>query len=504
MARTILLVMLLGAGVCHAAVPRLAGVVFEGVTRYTPEALLPLYRTDLGQPIDAAMRARIAHGLRERYETDGYVAPQVDDVEQDATPGVLVFNVREPAIRRVSVSGEQYVADARFWQDVTALQREKPLGKQTFQDWLGRVNRYDGMNVRGSLDEVPDSADYVAQVRIEPTRLTGMLHVDNRAPEVLGNEIIQAQAAYRFADPRAGTVFAGIAMANDVDRLESGSVGGSHAFDNSGDAFEWSYSRSKSTLPVEDGIKDDYDRARVTAGLRAALFADAALRVDGWTRLARYDVDESDPDGVLVRRDRVRSIEVGASLSANGSQTRRHDLTLSLIHGIDAFGAQASEPGGSTQPDLDYMRYVLSYRVAQQIGELWSATLGVEGQASTDHLPVSERFFIGGRQLGGAFDPASVTGDQGVGARIEVARYVVLPRFASPLQTYAYYDYGLTRSNDPNDPSDAASSIGTGVRMTLGRLSADLEVATPIEDPNSNPLADNGTRVFFALTQRFL
>jgi hemolysin activation/secretion protein len=183
---------------------------------------------------------------------------------------------------------------------------------------------------------------------------------------------------------------------------------------------------------------------------------------------------------------------------------RRHDLTLSLAQGLDSLGAHTMVQASGQQPDLDYQRYVLSYRLAQQIGERWSATLGVQGQWSADNVPESERFIIGGRQLGGAFDPASVTGDRGVGARAEAARIGSLPRLNLPVQTYAYVDYGMARSNSDAVPSDSASSAGGGVRMSYGSLSGSLEVATPIEEPHSNPLAQQGTRVFFSLTKTFM
>ena len=64
---------------------------------------------------------------------------------------------------------------------------------------------------------------------------------------------------------------------------------------------------------------DDYDRERATLGMRAPLYRDAAVRFDGWTTTQLYDVDERARDGSLVSRDRIRSVEVGTTLSALGS-----------------------------------------------------------------------------------------------------------------------------------------------------------------------------------------
>jgi hypothetical protein len=70
-------VLLLGAAVATAAQPQLAGVIFEGASHYSPEDLLPLYRSDLGTSIDDALQARIAAGLIARYDADGILRPTV-------------------------------------------------------------------------------------------------------------------------------------------------------------------------------------------------------------------------------------------------------------------------------------------------------------------------------------------------------------------------------------------------------------------------------------------
>jgi hemolysin activation/secretion protein len=345
-------------------------------------------------------------------------------------------------------------------------------------------------------------ADYVAQLRVAPNAVSGMLHIDNQAPDAVGNEVMQGMVSYRFADALAGQLTAAAAVAADVDKLKFASIAGTHGLDDAGRAFEWSASRSKSRLSSIPDDPNDYDRSRFTTGLRSPMYRGAASTVDAWTVLQIYDVDQVDSAGETVSQERLRSVALGLSTSIVGSVTRRHDVTFSVIRGLDAFGARESQPAGTPQPDIDFLRWVLSYRLTQQFGQRWTTSLGVQGQWSADDLPESERFFIGGRQLGGAFDPASVTGDRGAGARAEIAHTESIPHV--PLQSYVYADYGLVRSNEPDAPGDSAASIGAGLRMSFHTYSGSLEVATPLREPNSNPLASDGTRVFFALTKTFL
>lgn len=493
------------AFVAAAAEPQLAGVIFEGASHYSPEALLPLYRAELGKPLDAAMQTRIAAGLVARYDADGFLPPAVDLAASHTNAGVLIFTVKEPAVRRVAVSGKEFVTDVRFWQQLDELKAQTPLARRSFHEWLARVNRVDGMFVTGTVSPFGMAgADYMAQLRVTPNALGGLVHIDNQAPEAVGNEIVQGMVAYRFADPRAGQLSLAGAAAVDVDRLRFVAIAGTHGFDDAGRAFEWSASRSKSKLPgaVADD-PNDYKRSRITAGLRSPLYRGTTSTLDAWTMLQLYDVDQVDSAGVTVSDERIRSVELGVSTALMGAAGRRHDVTLSIGRGLEVFGAKLAEQPGTPQPDGDFLRFVLSYRLAQPIGERWTVSLGAQGQWSSDDLPESERFFIGGRQLGGAFDPASVTGDRGVGARAEIAHTETIPRLTLPLQSYVYVDYGLVRSNEPDFPSDSAASIGAGVRMSFRTYSGSLEVATPLREPSSNPLAENGTRFFFAFTKTF-
>jgi hemolysin activation/secretion protein len=497
--------LLFSAAFASAAEPQLAGVIFEGASHYSPEDLLPLYRADLGKSLDDAMQARIAAGLIARYDADGFLRPTVEPVTHESNPGVLIFNVKEPAVRRVAVSGKEYVTNARFWQQLDDLKAQAPLARSSFHQWLARVNEADGMFVTGTVTPFGTAgADYIAQLHVAPNPISGMLHIDNQAPDAIGNEVMQGMVSYRFANALAGQLSAAVAVATDVDKLKFASIAGTHGLDDTGHAFEWSASQSKSKLSSIPDDPNDYERSRFTAGLRSPLYRGTTGTVDAWTLLQLYDVDQFDSAGETVSQERLRSAALGVTTSLIGSATRRHDVALSITRGFDAFGARESQPAGTPQPDIDFLRWILNYRLTQQIGQRWTTSLGVQGQWSADDLPESERFYIGGRQLGGAFDPASVTGDRGAGARVEVAHAESIPHLPLPVQSYLYADYGLVRSNERDAPADSAASLGAGLRMSFHTYSGSLEVATPLREPNSNPLASSGTRFFFALTKTFL
>ena len=82
------------AGAVHAAEPRLAGVMFDGVSAYTPEDLLPLYRDSLGAPFDADLQTRIAAQLCAQYERDGFLAPSVEILAAPHDDSIILMQER--------------------------------------------------------------------------------------------------------------------------------------------------------------------------------------------------------------------------------------------------------------------------------------------------------------------------------------------------------------------------------------------------------------------------
>ena len=495
-----------GAAVAHADT-QLAGVMFEGVSAYTPEALLPLYRRELGQTVGTEFQQQLEAALRARYEADGYLPPSVATAAIHDRSGVMVVRVDEPSIRKVNVVGKEYATNPRFWSELAALTREEPLRQRSIDAWLHRMNDLGGIVVQGSIEPTESRTDYVLDLRVSPNRWSAIVAIDNRAPDLLGNELAQAQVGYRFGDRRPTLLRAAAAVAFDTERLRFASLAGTHTFNDVGSAFDWSYSGSRSRLPTVaadgDTTMDDYERARSTVGLRSPLHKSASARLDAWGTFQLYDVETFAESGDRLRTEHLRSVELGGSLTLVGAARRRHDVSFSITRGIDAFDAEIVEPGTTDVPDLDYMRYELSYRLIQPFLDTWTVTVALQGQATDDRLPVSERFLIGGRQLGGAFDPASVTGDQGVGGRVEIAHAVHVPFVPVPVEPYVYYDHGASYPNDPDYRSDQAASIGTGIRANVGKVSTYVELAAPVIEPDSNPLADEGIRVFVSFSRRF-
>jgi hypothetical protein len=110
-------------------------------------------------------------------------------------------------------------------------------------------------------------SDYVAQLRVAPDALSGMLHVDNQAPDAVGNEVMQGMVSYRFANALAGQLSAAVAICGRRRQTQicigRGTTQTRRRRPRVRDGLA---SESKSRLSSIPDDPNDYERSRFTAG----------------------------------------------------------------------------------------------------------------------------------------------------------------------------------------------------------------------------------------------
>lgn len=481
----------------HAWCAPFSGVMFEDAPAFAPDALMPVYRRSLGEPLTERLSERLSLDLIAHYQGHGYLPPAPRLVRVHEQAGILVMEMREPHVARVRLDGREHVDDPAFWSLVQELRGTRPMSRAAFDAWLRRANRF-GFAVQGSLMRAArDSPEYVASLRIADRRWQGMMHLDNRGPGQLGHEVAQLSFVHRWPREALGHLRLDAAAAVDHERLRYLGISGGHRLRERGDGLQWSYARSESTLPIPDTARAvDYRRERAEVELRVPLVRRVRQRAEVSLGLRSYDFDQFLDDGRRLRRDRIRAAELGYALTLAGD-ARRHVVELDLSQGLTGLGASLSPPGA----EADFTVLTGRYRYSRRLAASWKVWSDLQVHASADVLPASERFFVGGRSLGGAFDPATLSGDQGLGARIGIDRALHLA--GQPVTAFAYYDHGYVWSNDDERPGDDAGSVGLGVRGTYRKLSWSLEVGVPARQPETPSLLEDDPRAFFSLTQRF-
>ena len=171
-----------------------------------------------------------------------------------------------------------------------------------------------------------------------------------------------------------------------------------------------------------------------------------------------------------------------------------------VSQGIDGLGARTLDPGSS---DLGFRKVQASAGYNRVLSERWVVRTSLNAQWTTDPLPASEFFSLGGAEFGRRFETAAAAGDRGYGASVELA---FTPKgFAEGRlkgsEVYGFVDGGEVRTLArplASARSEQLASAGGGVRFVLAsKALLELEAATALGDP---PLGqDRGWRATFTL-----
>jgi hemolysin activation/secretion protein len=177
-------------------------------------------------------------------------------------------------------------------------------------------------------------------------------------------------------------------------------------------------------------------------------------------------------DNIPTHDDRLRSIEVGATTTQRNTAALTQ-LNFGVERSLGGLGSEMGSFSGFTIAQLHYLAMT-------QLGEAWTVRWDSYGQYTAQVLPSIKQFKVGGNRIGRGFEAAAVSGDRGLGSKIELRRR--MSDVSGPLGSsavYGYYDLGAAWKNDTGGRESAASA-GVGFAIRGERLSSYLEVAMPL------------------------
>jgi hemolysin activation/secretion protein len=186
-------------------------------------------------------------------------------------------------------------------------------------------------------------------------------------------------------------------------------------------------------------------------------------------------------------------------LSGNGSGT------IDLAQGIPGLGASPHDDGLSrTNSHTEFTKISGRWAQIQPIDGPMSFSATMNGQYGFRSLLTGEEISFGGSQVGRGYDPASITGDSGLGGAYELRYDLNAADFdADSLQVYAFYDIGKVWFHVGAAPPflDAA---GVGARaMVLEHVSLGMELGHAFESVPGNDNGKRTTRLLFTGGVRF-
>jgi hypothetical protein len=239
-------------------------------------------------------------------------------------------------------------------------------------------------------------------------------------------------------------------------------------------------------------------------------------------------VDEQDfTPGVShrVSKDDLRIFRLGLRTDFQdallGTGRPGADIAEFKIHAAtaDLFGGTTSATPFPARPKEDYdFRKVTGRLLRTQDLYDWAVTklsleTGITGQWTTDILPPSEKFFLGGVDFGRGFYNGEVTGDRAVAGKIQLQlddqfkATLIDESHDVTVRYYGFYDIGQVWDiRATGDPSHHLESIGLGLESTVTS-----HLTLQLEGVNRFTLRPTGTAtsterehaVFFSIITRY-
>ncbi|MDE2167210.1 MAG: ShlB/FhaC/HecB family hemolysin secretion/activation protein [Alphaproteobacteria bacterium] len=488
-------------------------IKINGATVYSKAELRPLIEPVIGKTVHLSDIIGIADAIEAKYRANGYVLTRAYVPPQRVSNGVFQIDVVEGYIDAVSVEGGNADERAEVDKSMAPVLASRPLKLAVIQSALLRANDMPGISASGLIRPSPvkpGASDLVVTLAAAGTVAGDMLSIDNRGSESTGRWTIEADTAIRSPLGDNGEIFLVGTIDPDVSDLHRrysilgkyveplGLRGATTSF-----AIQYAHGQPGGAVATLGLITNT-----LTAGPRInyplIVSRENKLAIDGGFTVESSDIAAL---GQPFSHDEWRVADVAVTYQQTGFLDGVSSLSLDVAKGLEIFGA--SKPGSSNlsrsggRPDFVKLSTILR-RTQQVYGALNLAVLGI-GQYAFSPLLLGEQISYGGAQVGRGYDPASLTGDSGMGGDIELRYDFHVERWHLDLiQPYLFYDVAAVWSKLGSIQENRLESAGFGVRTVVAKtMSVGLEGAHAFIPLPTNENGARDWRVFVNAAVRF-
>jgi hemolysin activation/secretion protein len=513
----------LAAGRADGPTLTLRAVRLDGATALGAAELRPLWAELLGTEVSLATLEAIAESVGAAYRARGFVLSQAFLPPQTVEDGVVVVQVVEGFIDRVSVAGgapSQARAAGVLFAPVPA---DRPLRIETLERAVLLSRDIFGAGVGTVLEPSPDrfgAADLTVAIATAP--VTGFASADNRGSRLYGE----------WAFVTGATAFNRLGLNEQIGVVGAGAFDGSLGYvqgtfqlpilglagtrlDGATLTLAADYANGEPDLAragAPDAQTLTTNETNLRAGLVVPFIRTRAQNLIGEIALDWQDAENVTGVGAAETTEDDRLLVLEARLAWDRAD-RFGGVTLveaGLRQGLDA--SDTFIGGGPASGVADFTLATLDVARLQRLGQSpWSLWLEAIGQFAWDVLPNSQRFALGDATIGRGFAPGNTTGDSGYGGRIELRRAVegaALGGAIEAAELYAYGDYGQAYDRDGDRDGERwepLGSAGFGARLDVRPwLTVTPEVARQLDGrPTDTRDPDRETRLYIGAVARF-
>jgi hemolysin activation/secretion protein len=413
---------------------------------------------------------------------------------QDFVDGVVRIVAVEGYVAEVSITGDVGNYDQRIRHIAARIQRDRPLRQGTFERYVQILGTLPGITVTANVP-APTTTDGASrlELKVERKRIDGSMAVDANHPGVQGLVTLTENGLTPLGEQLSLSAL--FPPGRGSQQFYAGSW--TQPLGSDGVTGKLDASRYRGDPDTDDGLPSNLDHRlrqdRIGLSLRAPVLLSYTRSLAATVSVYANDQTDSyrnDDNGATLALDTHARVVAGDLDYRQAAGRSTSQLTFSIGHGIDAFGAYArtrsnvAGVAGEAGSDVSFMRYGFGAAFAtawpDQVGTVFTAT----GQYSPDRLPSGEQIGFGGPRFGLAYDPGSATGDSGWGAAYEVnKRFAPGYTWLKTLTPYVAVQFARVYLNQGQPLLSKLGSVALGLRLADTRhYSVDVSVAQPVGD----------------------
>ena len=506
---------------CPLADPRFADVKvtisdvqFNGLKGATPEDLRPTWAPYAGTEQPVAVLCEIRDAAATLLRNKGYLAA-VQVPTQRIENGVVRMETLFARITTVRARGQTDGAEAKLAAYLGKLTEDEYFDRDKAERYLLLARDLPGYNVQLTLRPAGTGpGELVGEVAVLRRRYSLDATVQNLAADETGRWGGQLRAqAYGLTG--LGDVTS-IAFYSTPDFKEQKILNLAHSFRPGGEGLtidgQFTYAWTRPDIDAEDNVPDL--KAKTLFWSLGALYPFLRSQSSNLWGGAGFDfVDQKVHFFEPLSRDKLRVLWLRANWDAIDLTSRRPkwnaSALLELRKGLDIFDASDSDDEvGPSRDDGEADALVLRAAASGElaIGRDVAIAISPRAQIAFDPLLSFEEFTAGNYNVGRGYDPATLSGDSGVGVLAEIRgpRLMPIKQSQLTLQPYLFGDAAWVWNKNDGRGSERLTSAGGGVRAELSdRLRLDTALAVPLEKVGfDNRKGD--VRLLVTLTGRIL
>ena len=492
-------------------------IVIDGAKHIPTQTLRPLYADVLGKEIPLTTIYEIANRITQYYRDHGYLLSRAYLPEQEIRNGVIHIRVTEGFVSGYRIQNPGGVKD-QVEVYARQLMASGPVTQANLERYLLLMNDLPGVSVQSVLvpsEEIPESAELV--LKVTEKKIQGFGSVDNFGNTYLGPHRVtlgaQANSLFNATD-QINAIFL---TAPDKGELGYYNLGYHQNIGDEGTKIgaNFSYAETNPTLPDNLGgvLEPEGQATTLTIDLSHPFVRSRSLNVYGGLAIdiTKNKTDYAPGLSAIETKDNQRILRANTQISYIDPKGNYNALNTVLSKGLDQFGA--SDKDGSnlsrSNGDPDFTKLSFDASRLQRLYGPFTGLIGVTGQYSMDSLLASEQFGFGGSEFGRGYDSSEVTGDHGLGGKIEIAyNRPIQNNLLERYQVYGFYDIGKVWSREEvigQPKHESLASAGVGTRFFFNqRLRGDAYIAKPLtNDVTSRGTHSDNIRFRFSLTTTF-